>query len=226
MRKIAFALAAMATALALCPAAMADSVQVLTSTTSSYVSTSVSLSNLGTWLTTINGSVSGIPTTGDPNPFVATYTESVYRGGADAMCATCLNFVFTVTNSGPASPDGITNLSTTNFGSFTVAEGNFWPWGVDYLSGGDEPLAGTVDLYLNTPLMSGQTADSYALITNASYFAPGTITFQDGTIGVAPAVVGVSGTPEPSSLLLLGTGILGLALTLFRKNKTASLNLR
>jgi hypothetical protein len=219
MKRLAFALVAMATALAISPAALADTLQPLTSTVSSTSGTSVSSANLGTWLTTISGVTAATPT-----GFIATYSESVYRGGADALGANTLNFVFTLTNTGVGA-DFIDNISISNFGGFSVSEGNLTPatGSVDVLSGYD--LGGVVNLsFLNLPLDAGQTADSYVLFTNAIAYQPGTITFQNSGIAYGNALV--AGTPEPSSLLLLGTGLLGLAFALFRKNKQADLVLR
>jgi len=57
------------------------------------------------------------------------------------------------------------------------------------------------EIYYGNP-KKGQAPDVYA------YFGP------EGTFDASPAT---SATPEPSSLLLLGTGLLGLAVVVFRK---------
>lgn len=180
----------------------------------------------GTLLATVNGVADPSPKSGDLNPFDATYTESVYRGGTGALCPTCLEFVYSITNTATGPGAGvIESFTTVDFSSATTVTGGILSDGVDGISLGTD-IGGIIHLTFGQtgnaanpiPLAASQQEDTFILYTDNQYYQPGTMTFQDGVTADEPALAPAL-TPEPGSLMLLGTGLIGGAGVLMRRRR-------
>ena len=180
-----------------------------TTTTASYTSGTLVPNSF------IGGTTQASSAGGDPNPFIVNYNETIYRGGTGALCSNCLDFVFNFANVATSGNDPILEFTIASF----IA-----PITADYIagSGTQAPTQAlmTVNGVLNfdydgsTGVLPGQNSDTLVVYTNQTDFVQGGLTFQDGATANDPGFVpapNAAVTPEPSSLVLLGTGLVSVA---------------
>lgn len=191
MKKFSLALLAMATALAIAPAAMADTVTFSTNSIATIDPTSGSGMNLafqGVTGTTANTGPTNSPTQATLGEFVIT--------GSDPTGETFTDVPFTLTITQTVPTSGSQSFTSTLTGSI-------YDDGSSLVVTWNQP-----DVVIGAVTYS---LDSYPTITLNNSSDNGDTTIQS-TITVAP---------EPNSLVLLGTGLLGLAFVAFRKAKPA-----
>lgn len=163
----------------------------------------------GVLFASTSGSLTGQTT------FTATFSEQVVQGGTGSLCASCLDFVFSFNNSGPAQ---IEEIGVSSFLGYTT-NGDYIANSTLVPSLISETGLGTINY--NFADVTGTAGDSVVIFTNAVNVQPGYITLQDSTAGNAVDLAPSAAAPEPSSLILLGSGLMGGAGLLFRKRKLA-----
>jgi hypothetical protein len=193
MKKISLSLLALAAAVALVPFASADTLNYPT-VGSSTVPAGVPLD-----------SVSGTATSTGGNPYTVSFTESVYSYDL----AGDLAFVYSATDTGGDFIDAFSTIFPALYADATV----------DDISGAlltnviEDLTDGSISAGF-TPALSGAESTEFVIYTTAKTYGPGQVFFQDGSQTV---VEGLVPTPEPGSLFLLGTGLLGLGLIVRQK---------
>ncbi len=146
----------------------------------------------------------------DSPTFTGSYTASVYRDMSNVFGAGDLDFLYTFTD---LTGDSVERITVGNFNGFTVEAGvlTYNPGGTVSPESVAFAMNGAVGYnFINSPVANGKTTVGLLVETNATQYTSGYVSAIDNQSGNAIGYQPMAATPEPTSLALFGTGLLGV----------------
>lgn len=168
--------------------------------------------------------------------YTGTFVEYVIRDGSNPYGTDDLTFLISVSNNA-GSPNGIEHVSNgdgpASFAILPSVNVGYLAGSIDGVAnkGSDAPITidetdyGTVEFnFTGTDAIGAGTGTQYLVIqTGATNYQPGYLSVIDSSTDTVTGFVPAAAAPEPNSLALLGTGLIGGASALMRRRRNSAI---